>query len=425
MSQAKVVVSIPAARSSLRRLPRSVGFAVAVAMLLLFQSAASAATPLFVVYQREWGFSSATITLIFAVFVFGLLCTLLVCGGLSDYLGRRPVLLTGLILDAVAMLLFLVANGVPMLMTARLVQGVASGLTLPTIGATLVDFNPVRAPNRASLVNGAGPLAGLAIGSLVCGALVQFGPAPTHLVWALLLGLMVLTIPVVIGLPESSMRQSGAIRSLLPKVGVPPQQRADLLALAPLIVASWGLGGLYLSLGPSAAKSLFGITDHFIGGLVVTLLCGIGAVTVYLFRRFPGTPLVLRLGVTLMAAGTVLTMVGVLSHAIAYALIGTVAAAVGYGASSLASFGTLAKLAGPINAAERGELFAVAYTIAYLSFSVPAVVAGYIANDQGLFRTIVGYAIMVIALAVAAFAVQEARLARRRNGATLSGVSGA
>jgi hypothetical protein len=54
---------------------------------------------------------------------------------------------------------------------------------------------------------------------------------------------------------------------------------------------------------------------------------------------------------------------------------------------------------------------------------VPAVVVGYIADDQGLYRTIVGYAIMVIALAVAAFAVQEARLARQRNGTTLSGVS--
>ncbi len=59
------------------------------------------------------------------------------------------------------------------------------------------------------------------------------------------------------------------------------------------------------------------------------------------------------------------------------ATVGTVVAGLGYGASGLATFGTMARLAGPIGAAERGELFAVAYAIACLAFSLPALAAGY------------------------------------------------
>ena len=73
---------------------------------------------------------------------------------------------------------------------------------------------------------------------------------------------------------------------------MPARLRADVLALAPIIVASWAIGGLYLSLGPSVAAGVFGLTSHLIGGLVVTLLCGTGAITSFVLRKLP-TPRVL------------------------------------------------------------------------------------------------------------------------------------
>jgi hypothetical protein len=53
------------------------------------------------------------------------------------------------------------------------------------------------------------------------------------------------------------------------------------------MVASWALGGLYLSLGPSVAAGLFGLTNHLIGGFVVRLLCGTGALTSFTLRSRP------------------------------------------------------------------------------------------------------------------------------------------
>lgn len=413
MSSSNVVAAPSSGATRTRRLPRSVGFGVVVAIMVLFQAAASAPTPLYVVYQRMWGFSSATITLIFAIFVFVLLCTLLVFGALSDHLGRRPVLLLSIALEAVALLLFLLAGNVAVLLVARAVQGVATGLVLPTLGATVVDFNPPHAPNSAAVVNGVVPIGGLAFGSLACGALVQFGPDPTRLVWALLLGAMVLAFLVVIVLPEPAMRHTGVLRSLVPRLGVPQRLRADVYTLFPVIVASWALGGLYLSLGPSAAVGLFGITNHFIGGMVATLLCGTGALSAFALRRSPATA-VLRTSVTLLAAGSAVTLVGTITGSIALAVAGTMVAGVGYGASGLATFGRMAKLAGPASPVERGELFAVAYIAAYLAFSVPALAAGYATTVVGLHSTLVVYSIVVIFIALVALSVQEVRPARQR-----------
>ena len=53
-------------------------------VLLCFFAASSAPTPLYHLYQQAWGFSSALLTMIFAVYALSLLATLLVFGSLSD-----------------------------------------------------------------------------------------------------------------------------------------------------------------------------------------------------------------------------------------------------------------------------------------------------------------------------------------------------
>ena len=399
----------PAGRTS--NLSRPIAFAAITAIFVLFAAAASAPTPLYVVYQREWGFSDTTLTVVFAVYVLGLIGSLLVFGGLSDHIGRRPLLAAAIVLEGAAFVLFLVAGGVTILLIARVVQGVATGIAFSTLGATLVDLNPPHSPGRAGLVNGVAPISGLALGALGCGALVQYAPAPTHLIFALLLAGMVFAGVVVARLPETSAQRPGAIASLIPILGIPVRLRADVYALVPIIVASWALGGLYLSLGPSVAAGIFGLRNHLIGGLVVTLLAGAGAVTAFVLRAWP-TRRVLTISAILLAAGTGLTLTGVETHAVALAFAGTLAAGVGFGASALASFGTLARIAAP---GERSELLAAALVIAYLAFSLPAVAAGFASTSFGLHPTTVVYSLGVVTLGLIALAAQELRSGRLKS----------
>ncbi len=384
------------------RLTLPFAFGATAAIFVLFAAAASAPTPLYVVYQKEWGFSTTTLTVIFAVYVFGLIASLLVLGGLSDHVGRRPVLAAAIALEGVAFVLFFVAGDVTVLLLARVAQGIATGMAFSTLGATLVDLNPPHSPGRAGLVNGVAPISGLALGALGCGALIQFAPAPTHLVFALLFAGAVIAGVAIARMPETSARRPGAIASLVPVLGIPARLRPDVFALVPIILASWALGGLYLSLGPSVAAGLFGLSNHLIGGLVVTLLCGAGALTAFVLRASPISR-VLGISAILLSAGTALTLAGVEVHAVALAGAGTVVAGVGFGASGLASFGTLARIAGP---GERSELLAVALVIAYLAFSLPALAAGFATTSFGLHPTTVVYSLAVVALSLVALVAQ-------------------
>ena len=393
------------------RLSFPTAFAATTAIFVLFAAAASAPSPLYVVYQKEWGFSPSTLTVVFAVYVFALIGSLLTIGALSDHVGRRPVLAAAIVLEAAAFVLFLVAGDVTTLLAARVVQGIATGAAFSTLGATLIDLNPPHSPGRAGLVNGVAPISGLALGALGCGALVQFAPAPTHLVFALLLVAVVLGGVAVAFMPETSARRPGAVASLLPVLGIPARLRADVFALVPIIVASWALGGLYLSLGPSVAASIFGLHNHLIGGLVITLLCGAGALTAYALRTWP-TLRVLVLAAILLSAGNSMTLAGVEAGTVYLALAGTLVAGVGFGASALASFGALARLAAP---SERSELLAVALVIAYLAFSLPAVAAGFAATSFGLHATAVVYSLGVVALGLIALAAQAMRSTRQRT----------
>src|SRR5437588_5493001 len=111
-----------------------VAFWMVAAVLAGLLLASGAATPLYGVYQHEWGFSATTLTEVFSVYALVLLVTLLLLGSLSDHLGRRPLILAGLAVGAASCGVFLAATGVSALYLARALQGVAVGLATGPLG---------------------------------------------------------------------------------------------------------------------------------------------------------------------------------------------------------------------------------------------------------------------------------------------------
>jgi MFS family permease len=126
------------------------------------------------VLQAEFGFSAVTLTAIFAVYVLALLLSLLTVGRLSDFIGRRPVLASALVVQAVAMAVFLGADSVEALMLARAVQGLATGAAIGVLGAYLLDLQPGDGSRLGSLINSAAPTAGLGLGAIGTGVLMQY-----------------------------------------------------------------------------------------------------------------------------------------------------------------------------------------------------------------------------------------------------------
>ncbi len=291
-------------------LSRSASFWLLGALLFALLFAAGAPSPLYVVYEERWGFSAIVLTAVFAVYALALLVALLITGRLSDYLGRRPVLAAGLVVQVAAMVAFLLAEGVAMLFVARTLQGVATGIATAALSAWLLDLEPRERTGLGSVVASVAPLIGLALGALASGFLVQYGPDPLRLVFWLLLAAYLLVLLVLPAIEDVAERRPGWRASLRPEVGVPPAARPLFAAMAPSLVATWALGGLYLSLGPSLAISLLGSESHVAGGLVIVALTGTGALVSALAHSVEPQLLVARASLALLA-GTAITLVAV------------------------------------------------------------------------------------------------------------------
>ena len=380
--------------------PRRVAFWLMGGLLALLMIAAAAPSPLYGVYQADWHFSAATLTTVFAVYVVALLAAFLVAGRLSDHLGRRPVIIVALAIEVVAMACFAVAGAVPMLYIARIVQGLATGAAIGAVSASLLDLQPDGRPQLPSLVNSAAPTSGLAVGALATSFLVQYGPMPLRLVYWLLLGGFVVSIALVAVMTEPGQRRPGALASLRPQASVPAAARRAFIAGTPALIAGWALGGLYLALGPSIASVLLSSANVVPGGLVIFLLCGVGAVTSVVCRTARPRAAMLA-GALLLAVGVGGTVLAIAAGSAAGFFACTAFAGIGFGLAFLGTFRTLSGLA-PSNG--RAGLIATIYIVSYLAFSLPVIAAGIAVTHFGLRSTAIAYggAVAVLALGAAA-----------------------
>lgn len=388
-----------------RALPRSVAFWVVAATTAMVPAASSAPSPLYPVYQAEFKFSALTLTLIFAVYVFALMASLLTVGRLSDYVGRRAVLAGALVVEAGAMALFLVADGVTSLLIARIVQGIATGAAIGALGAYLLDLQPSDGSRLGSLLNSVAPTIGLGIGATVTGVLVQYAPDPTRLIFAILTALFVVLALTTIVLPETVKGVDGAVASLRPQIAVPPRARRSFAGAVPTMVSTWALGGLILSVGGSLLGVVFGQSNHAVVGLVIGLF-PFSATTAALLARGLSPPSMARVGGVALAVGTGLFLLALGTASITVFVVASIIAGGGFGSGFLGALRSVTQLAEP---QERAALLSAVYVVSYLAFSVPALVAGVLVTNIGLLKTSLGYGGVVALIAVGTLAVERLR----------------
>jgi hypothetical protein len=365
-------------------------FSFAGALLLMASS--SAVTPLYRLYQQSMQLTPFWITIVFAAYVVSLLVALLTVGGLSDYVGRRPVILAALLLNAAAMILFAEARDVGHLILARVVQGLAVGTGTTALGAAILDTNRVRGP----LLNSVTAFLGMTAGTLGATVLITFAPDPLHRIYEVLLGLTALLVVLLWAMPESIEPKAGALASLRPRISVPPQSRPVLLRLTPANVAAWALGGLYLSLMPTVVATAMGVASPWVGGVVVSALMLTGAVAVAALRNWPARRLVLA-GTSTLSLGVAVSLFGIQQQQVAALLAGTVIAGAGFGSTFA---GTLRALLPTAEPHQRAGLLSAFYLQSYLAFSLPAVAAGLSVPLIGLSTAACLYGAVIILLAV-------------------------
>ena len=404
--------TLAAAPSAHRTLSPRVAFALAAGIIGLALFASGTPSPLYATYRALWGFSPVVLTLVYATYAFGVLASLILAGRVSDEVGRRPVVLVALATLMAATGVFMAADSVTWLFVARGIQGVATGLALGAASAALLDLHPRRDPAGVGLTNGVASAAGMGLGVLVSALFVELLPAPRVVPYAALFVLFAIAFVGVLRMPEPVASRSRP-RLTPQRPRVPAVVRRPFLLAALAVISSWSVGGLFLSLGPQLAASLFHTSDNLVAGLSVFALAAPGAVAQLVFGR--AAPwLSATLGSIALATGLLLIVLAASTESSAVFLVGAVVGGGGFGAAFL---GALRALSAAIPPQHRAEVMSAFYVVAYAALSLPAIAAGIVVTPLGLEPTfeLFGSVIAAIALVVAAEAWRTRPRAVRRR----------
>jgi hypothetical protein len=390
------------------------GLAMVAALLAIFTTifASNLPTPLYSYWQDKWGFSSTALTSVFSIYVLGVVATLLTLGSLSDKLGRRQMMVPGLIFIISGATSFLLAEGIYGLGLARLLMGIGTGLVTGAASAALVELEPnenwTRAATLSALFFTLGAFAGPTVSSLA----LFFGTGPTFwpflVVIALSLGsiVMLLTAPW----PEhlGQRQQNFRLRAWRPTtIKVPRELLGAFIFAAAAICLAWSTGSLYASLGPSLAMNLTGISDRAVAGLFAAAWQLMAGLSQFACQRQPLNRLLIVGPITLITGLIIMASSVLLSSSVLFALA-TLATATGAGATGVVAIASISQVAPP---AERGGIISAFYLMAYLTMASVVLGVGLISDMIGFGPTVLGFTtlISIAALALMITAVRSGR----------------
>jgi MFS family permease len=351
-------------------------------------------TPLYVIYQAQWHFSAAIVTVIFAAYAAGVLATLLLAGRSSDQAGRKPVLAAALGASALSTVVFIVASNVGLLLAGRVLSGLSAGLMTGTATAMLTELIPASASRgRASLTATAANMGGLGLGPLVAGLFAQYAPHPTTLVFEVYLAVLCVAALGLRFIPETiSPRRRPALR--FAGLGIPEQGRGEFIAAAGAVFAAFALLGLFSSVVPGFIGGVLHQGSHLVQGAIVFLIFAVGTVTQVALSRFRSRRVVLAgLGLFLAALGLIVAALA--QAAMALFLAGTVAGGVAVGAVFLGSLATANRLAPP---ERRGQVISTFFVACYAGLIIPVVGVGVLSGFIGTFPAVLAFSLLLAAL---------------------------
>ena len=372
-----------------------VAFWVAALILSITMLGTTLPTPLYVIYQAQWHFSAAIVTVTFAVYAVAVLVTLLLAGRSSDQAGRKPVLAAALAASALSTVVFILAPNVGVLIVGRILSGLSAGLMTGTATAALTELVPASASRRASLVATAANMGGLGLGPLIAGLFAQYAPHPTTLVFEVYLVVLAVAGLCLLLVPETvSPRRRPALR--FAGLGIPERGRCEFIAAAVAGFAAFALLGLFAALAPTFVGSVLHDNSHAVQGGVVFLLLAVGTLTQVALARVNSRQVMLAgLGVFLVALALI---VAALSAAdMALFLAGTVVGGVAVGSVFLGSLATANRLAPP---ERRSHAISAFFVACYTGLIIPVVGVGVATEFISDFAAVLALSIVLAGLSL-------------------------
>ncbi|MFC3324039.1 MFS transporter [Mesorhizobium cantuariense] len=307
--------------------------AVAAMIAVLF-AGSTVLTPLYIVYKQQFGFSQITLTLIYAVYVVGNLAALLMLGGVSDVVGRRPASLAAMLVAIISALVFLFAGNVVSLDVARILSGLGIGVGAGTGTAWIAELLPGADKSRASVIATSTNFLGLGFGALISGLLAEYEPWPLRLIFIVYLAVLVVVTILIWRTRETVAEPGGLARiSLRPQLSVPEEIRARFVAPAVTGFGAMALVGFYAALAPSILAQQLHETNHAVAGALFFELAIVTAISIVALTHLQSSKAMLA-ALALLIPSVVLVVAAQILASMALMVAATaccgVAAALGY-----------------------------------------------------------------------------------------------
>jgi MFS family permease len=350
-------------------------------------------SPFYALYADRFGFSPLVLTLIFAAYAAALIPTLLLAGSLADAFGYRRVLLPGLVVATAATLVFAYAGSVGMLLLARMLQGVAVGVSSGALTAALARTAPAERSALSSMIASAVTTAGGGLGPVLAGLCAAVLPAPTRTSYLIEAGALLLAAAGLFTLPTSLGRTTSGWRPRPPRL---PPQRAAFLSACAVSFTGWAVTAVFLSIVPTYVTTLTGNASLPVAGAAAGLVLVVAALVQPMTLRLSGVVLELA-GLASLALGLVLLLTAGFAQSFTLVLIAAATAGAGQG------MGFMGAMRESARTSPRGAEAATAsgfYVATYLGVGVPTIGVGLLATLLGTVVAVDAFAALIAAVSV-------------------------
>ena len=377
---------------------RNTGFGLVAYAFLVTMIGTTLPTPLYPLFERRYSFGELMVTVIFAVYAFGVIAGLLAFGDVSDELGRKPVLMVGLAFSAASAFLFIFASSLVPIFAGRVLSGFSAGIFTGTATAMLVDLAPGGRRRLASFMAVIVNLGGLGLGTLLAGLLADYCSSPLRLPFIVQLGLLA---PAVLGLlaaPETVQRR--AFRFRIQRLRVPPEVRGVFIRGATAGFGSFAVAGVFSSVAPVFLGQILGRTSHALAGLIVFILFSASIVGQMVVSRLSDRRALVS-GCALLAGGVGLLALALGIESLAALIASASVVGVGQGLVIGAGLAAINQRA-PIE--HRGETASSFFVVIYVGLSVPVIGVGVVAHAWSLRGAGIAFSAAVAALVVTVLA---------------------
>lgn len=364
-------------RDDNRRLGRRGGFwavAASVAALTAFSTAPSA---LYGTYARQDHLSAITTTIVYAVYAAGILVSLFLVGHVSDWYGRRPVLIPAIVTAVLAGLVFTSSTSLPALLIGRVLTGLALGAAVATATAYLTDLDAgpgTAATRRSQIAATVANVGGLAVGPLLAGLVAVHVDADPRAVLGLFTALLVLALLAVAAAPEGRPRPRIHPRYRPQRVAMPSTARAEFGAALIGDFLVFSVFGVFAGLASRFLVGTLHQPSPVLAGLTVFVSFGLGALTQVTTMTWPLRRLV-GLGIPFLIVGlsAVVAAAWIQPPSLVLFLAGAGVAGVGSGAIYRSTLTVVLAAAPP---QERAAALALFFAVGYVGLSLPVIGAG-------------------------------------------------